>query len=31
VGLENAYLVTETGFEKLTPMEEEVLVCAEGI
>jgi Xaa-Pro dipeptidase len=30
VGLENAYLVTETGFEKLTPMEEEVLACAVG-
>jgi Xaa-Pro dipeptidase len=30
VGLENAYLVTETGFEKLTPMEEEVLACAAG-
>jgi len=28
VGLENAYLVTETGFEKLTSMEEEVLACA---
>jgi len=27
VGLENTYLVTETGFEKLTPMEEGVIVC----
>jgi Xaa-Pro dipeptidase len=30
VGLENAYLVTETGFEKLTPMEEEIISCAAG-
>jgi Xaa-Pro dipeptidase len=30
VGLENAYLVTETGFEKLTLMEEEILECAVG-
>jgi Xaa-Pro aminopeptidase len=30
VGLENAYLVTETGFEKLTPMEEEIITCAAG-
>jgi Xaa-Pro dipeptidase len=30
VGLENAYLVTETGFEKLTPMEEEILLCTAG-
>lgn len=28
VGLENAYLVTETGFEKLTHMEEEIIPCA---
>ena len=28
VGLENSYLVTETGFEKLTLMEEEVIPCA---
>ncbi len=27
VGLENSYLVTETGFEKLTLMEEEVISC----
>ena len=27
VGLENVYLVTETGFEKLTPMEEEIISC----
>jgi len=27
VGLENSYLVTETGFEKLTAMEEEVISC----
>jgi Xaa-Pro aminopeptidase len=27
VGLENVYLVTETGFEKLTPMEEEIVSC----
>jgi len=27
VGLENTYLVTETGFEKLTPMEEGIIVC----
>src|SRR5512134_486371 len=30
VGLENAYLVTETGFEKLTPMEDEIITCAAG-
>jgi Xaa-Pro dipeptidase len=30
VGLENAYLVTETGFLKLTPMEEEIISCAAG-
>lgn len=28
VGLENSYLVTETGFEKLTLMEEEIIPCA---
>lgn len=28
VGLENSYLVTETGFDKLTLMEEEVIPCA---
>jgi Xaa-Pro aminopeptidase len=28
VGLENSYLVTESGFEKLTLMEEEVIPCA---
>lgn len=27
VGLENTYLVTETGFEKLTLMEEDVISC----
>ena len=27
VGLENTYLVTETGFEKLTLMEEGIIVC----
>jgi Xaa-Pro dipeptidase len=27
VGLENVYLVTETGFEKLTYMEEEIISC----
>ena len=27
VGLENVYLVTETGFEKLTIMEEEIIAC----
>lgn len=27
VGLENTYLVTETGFEKLTLMEEEIIAC----
>jgi Xaa-Pro dipeptidase len=27
VGLENVYLVTETGFEKLTTMEEEIISC----
>jgi Xaa-Pro dipeptidase len=30
VGLENAYLVTETGFEKLTPMDEEIIFCPDG-
>ncbi len=28
VGLENCYVVTETGFDKLTLMEEEVITCA---
>lgn len=28
VGLENTYLVTETGFEKLTLMEEGIIVCS---
>ncbi len=28
VGLENSYLVTETGFDKLTLMEEEIIPCA---
>ena len=28
VGLENVYLVTDTGFEKLTIMEEEIISCA---
>ncbi|HBO69753.1 MAG TPA: peptidase M24, partial [Deltaproteobacteria bacterium] len=27
VGLENSYLVTGTGFEKLTLMEEDVIPC----
>ena len=27
VGLENTYLVTETGFEKLTLMDEKIIVC----
>ncbi len=27
VGLENSYLVNETGFEKLTLMEEEIILC----
>jgi Xaa-Pro dipeptidase len=27
VGLENTYLVTETGFEKLTVLEDEVIAC----
>jgi Xaa-Pro dipeptidase len=30
VGLENAYLVTETGFEKLTQLDEEIISCAAG-
>ncbi len=30
VGLENAYLVTETGFEKLTHMEEEIISVPDG-
>lgn len=30
VGLENAYLVTETGFEKLTPMDDEIVSCEAG-
>ncbi len=30
VGLENTYLVTETGFEKLTLMEEGIIVCQAG-
>lgn len=31
VGLENSYLVTETGFEKLTPMEEEIISCGPAV
>jgi Xaa-Pro aminopeptidase len=27
VGLENTYLVTESGFEKLTLMEEGIIAC----
>ncbi len=27
VGIENAYLVTESGFEKLTPLDENVISC----
>jgi Xaa-Pro dipeptidase len=30
VGLENTYLVTETGFEKLTLMKEDVIPCRRG-
>jgi Xaa-Pro aminopeptidase len=30
VGLENTYLVTGDGFEKLTPLEEGILRCGEG-
>ncbi len=30
VGLENSYLVTETGFEKLTRLEEAVISCGEA-
>lgn len=28
VGLENSYLVTDIGWEKLTPMEEEIVTCS---
>jgi Xaa-Pro aminopeptidase len=30
VGLENTYLVTGDGFEKLTPLEEGILRCGGG-
>jgi Xaa-Pro aminopeptidase len=30
VGLENTYLVTGDGYEKLTPLEEGILRCGEG-
>ena len=27
VGIENMYLITEKGFEKLTPYCEEIIIC----
>jgi Xaa-Pro dipeptidase len=29
VGIENMYLITETGFEKLTPYREDIIICSE--